>query len=142
MMFRNRQPKSISDAGYEEDLVRRMIDEGRDPYSDPEFLGYVAVRNARPVGNDVSGNPKYSLVEMPEYLKGRERMADRGADLADLDSVVLILRYGYLPPKGSHPHRLHGKNEGLLECHIGGRRSNRVLVYRYDGTDLILHNLD
>lgn len=128
MLFRKRKTERVSDAGYEEDLVRRMIDEGRSPDDDPEFLGYVAVRNAGPVGNDVGGNPKYRLVEMPEYLKGRERMAGRGADLADLDSVVLILRYGYLPPKGCHPHKLRGKNEGLFECHIGGRSSDWVLV--------------
>ena len=83
---------SISnDARYERDLVRRMIAEGRDPDTDPEFCRYMCLKNARPIGDDRSSEPKYRLVEMPEYIEGRKRMAKRVADLYHLDSVILNL---------------------------------------------------
>ncbi len=61
-------------ARYEYDLVSRMIAEGRDPDTDPEFLSYMAEKSTEPMEDSLSGNPKYRLVEMPEYLEGRMKM--------------------------------------------------------------------
>ncbi len=134
---------SVSDdARYERDLVRRMIAEGRDPDTDPEFRRYICLKDPRPIGDDRSGNPKYRLAEMPGYLGGRKEMAERGANLYRLDSVILNLRYGYMPPRGCRPHKLHGSMEGMMECHIGGRGSDWVLMYSYDEDELCLYALD
>ncbi len=134
---------SVSDdARYERDLVRRMIAEGRDPDTDPEFCRYMCLKNARPIGDDRSGEPKYRLVEMPEYIKGRKRMAKRGANLYHLDSVILNLQYGYMPPRNCKPHKLHGNMEGLMECHIEGRHSDWVLIYGYNEDEVRLYAID
>ena len=133
---------SVSDdARYERDLVRRMIAEGRDPDTDPEFCRYMCLKNAKPIGDDRSGESKYRLVEMPDYIEGRKRMAKRVADLYHLDSVILNLQYGYMPPKNCRPHKLHGDVERLMECKIHGRLRNWSLVYRYDDGNIVLYAL-
>ncbi len=97
----------------------------------------MSLKNPRPVGNDLHGEAKYGLIEMPEYVKGRERMAKRGADLGQLYSIILMLRYGYMPPESCKPHKIQGDPDGRLECLVQGRRRDWVLTYRYDEKDLV-----
>ena len=133
---------SVSDdAQYEMDLVDRIIAEGRSLYSDPELLKYMAEKSTGPVGDDLSGDPKYRLVEMPEYLEGRRKMTRYGANTCNLDSVILLLRYGCTPPRNCEPHEVQGDIEGMMECRIHGRLRNWSLVYRYDDEDIVLHAL-
>ncbi len=66
-------------------------------------------------------------------------MAERGADLADLDYIIMALLRGDRLPRGADPRKLRGDMKGFLECHIGGKSSNWVLVYRYDEKDLVLY---
>ena len=143
-VFRRQSAEEITisdDALYERDLVRRMIAEGRDPETDPEFCRYMCLKNARPIEDDRSGEPKYRLVEMPEYIKGRKRMAKRGANLYHLDSVILNLRYGCTPPRNREPREVHGDIEGMMECRIHGRLRSWTLVYRYDDENIVLYAL-
>ncbi len=122
----------------EAEEVRRMIASGYDPSQDPESPHYCS-ENAKPAGIDYGRATKYRLVERPAYLRGREKMAERGADLADLDYIIMTLLRGDRLPRGANPHKLRGDMKGFLECHIGGKSSNWVLVYRYDEKDLVLY---
>ena len=84
-------------------------------------------------------NARYALVEKARYLKGRERMADRGYDLEDLDLAIDLLCRGYELPREFRNHKLKGDMKGYMECHIG---FDWVLVYRYDGDNPILYAVD
>lgn len=121
--------------------VRRLISIGYDPRDDPESPYYRSRSdNPKPTGIDYGRDTKYSLVEMPAYLKGRDRMAKRNADLAELDYIIMILLRGDRLPKGANPHKLRGEMSGFMECHIDGRNSDWVLIYRYDnGKKLVLY---
>lgn len=113
--------------------VWRQMDEGYD----------TPIRSDNPrLARPDYGEVKYELKETPRYLKGRERMRKKGHDLGELDFIVSKLLHGERLSKGNHPHRLRGDKKGLMECHIGGRDSDWVLVYQYDDDALILHALD
>ncbi len=134
---------SVSDdARYERNLVRRMIAEGRDPGTDPEFRRYIRLKDPGPAGDDGIGEQRCRLAEMPGYLRGRERMSERGESLYRLDSVILDLRYGHALPRSCRPHRLHGGMEGMTECRIRGRGGDWVLIYSCGEDELCLHALD
>lgn len=126
------------DARYEIELVNTIISEGRSLYTDPEFISYMSLKNPQPVGNDLHGEPKYGLIEMPAYIKGREKMSKRGADLTHLYGIILMLRYGYMPPENCKAHKILGDMDGRMECLVQGRRSDWVLIYRYNEKDLVL----
>ncbi len=82
---------------------------------------------------------KYRPVLRPKYVLGRERMADGGYDLGDLDYVVQMLCRGdKLPPRYGN-HKLKGKMKGYTECHIA---FDWALVYRYSHRELILYAIN
>lgn len=112
--------------------VERKINEGYRPPDDEETH----------ISRNISGtncNTKYKLVEEPRYLKGRQRMAERGFDLGDLDIAIGLLRRGYKLPSNFKNHKLKGNMRGFMECHIG---YDWLLVYRYDHDELILYAVD
>ena len=113
--------------------VWREMDEG---YTADDYPEAVRSRNIRK-GSDVG----YILVEKPRYLKGRQRMAERGYDLADLDYVIDILRHGDALPSRYRNHKLKGDKKGYLECHIG---YDWLLVYQYNNRakEIILYAID
>jgi len=127
--------------------VRDMIASGYNPRRDPESPyydpKYPPLKNPKPSGVDY-GDTKFSLVEMNDYLRGRERMEKRGAKISKLDEVVKMLLDGQKLPSKYNPHKLHGDMSGLWECHIKGgwKRDNWVLLYTYDYDELILYALD
>jgi len=126
-----------------EDIWRKM-DEGYDPREDPEsplYRGTVRSDNSK-LERPNYGRRVYDLYETPRYLKGRKRMEERGCDLGELDYIIAKLLHGERLTKGDHPHKLRGDKKGLMECHIGGRNSDWVLVYQYDDDKLILYALD
>lgn len=112
--------------------VERKINEGYRPPDDEETH----------ISRNISGtnsNTKYKLVEEPRYLKGRQRMAERGFDLDDLDYVIGLLRHGDKLPKRYDNHKLKGNMRGFMECHIG---YDWLLVYRYDQDNLVLYTVN
>lgn len=113
--------------------VWREMDEG---YTADDYPEAVRSRNIRK-GSDVG----YILVEKPRYLKGRQRMAERGYDLADLDYVIDILRHGDALPSRYRNHKLKGDMKGCMECHIG---YDWLLVYQYNNRakEVILYAID
>lgn len=85
-------------------------------------------------------NLKYELVEKPRYLRGRERMAERGYDLEELDYVISMLCHKDKLPSRYKNHKLKGDMNGQMECHIG---YDWLLVYKYDSEGrLILYAID
>ncbi len=125
-----------------EELWRKM-EEGYDPREDPGSPLYRgSVRScsstfARPN----YGSTRYGLRETPDYLIGRDAMAERGCDLEDLDFIVAKLLRGERLARGYRPHKIRGPRKGLRKCRIGGGNSEWTLVYRYENGVLVLHGL-
>ena len=113
--------------------VWREMDEG---YTADDYPEAKISRNISD-GSDV----KYVLVEKPNYIKGRERMADRGYNLDDLDYVIGVLCHGDPLPPRYRNHKLKGDKKGYMECHIA---YDWLLVYQYNNreNELILYAID
>lgn len=113
--------------------VWREIEEGYtiDDYPEPRVSRNLHKRE----------NVKYKLVEKPKYIRGRERMAERGYDLDDLDYVIDTLCRGYELPRSFRNHKLKGDLKGYMECHVA---YDWVLIYQYKKRErqLILYAVD
>ena len=69
----------------------------------------------------------------------RQRCKKRGLDIKLLHEVIELLSTdGTLPPS-YRPHILHGKLEGIWECHIKG---DWLLLWKQDDKELTLLLLD
>ena len=82
---------------------------------------------------------KFNIFYSPQFEKGRERARKRGLDVAKLDEVVAILASGEVPPPRLSDHPLKGRWIGCRECHIGGPKSDWVLVYQKFAEKLLLY---
>ena len=80
-------------------------------------------------------NYKYTIEMSSRYKKELKKMIRRGADESKIIYVIDILASGETLPRRYEDHPLHGKFEGLRECHI---TPDWVLVYKIDGNRLIL----
>ncbi len=116
------------------EAVREVWREMEEGYTVDDYPDAVKSFNV-PTGSDT----KYTLVEKPRYLKGRQRMAERGYDLIDLDLAIGLLRRGYKLPHNFKNHRLKGNMKEYMECHIA---FDWVLVYQYNDDELILYAID
>ncbi len=118
------------------EAVREVWREMKEGYTADDYPNAVRSWNIS-TGSDA----KYTLVEKPKYLKGRQRMAERGYDLGKLDAVIDFLRYGYKLPRNFKNHKLRGDMKGYMECHID---FDWVLVYQYNECEkkLVLYAVD
>lgn len=82
---------------------------------------------------------KYTIFYSPQYQKGRERAIKRGLDVSKLDEAVEILASGENPPARLSDHPLKGKWFGCRECHIGGPKSDWVLIYQKFAEKVLLY---
>jgi len=82
---------------------------------------------------------RFNIFYSPGFQKDRERAISRGLDVDKLDAVVAILASGEVPPRRLSDHPLKGKWLGCRECHIGGPKSDWVLVYQKFGEKLLLY---
>lgn len=80
-------------------------------------------------------NYKYKIEMSSRYRKELKKMIQRGADERKIIDAIDILASGKILPQRYKDHQLHGKFEGMRECHI---TPDWVLVYRIDGDRLIL----
>ena len=110
--------------------TEQKIAEGYVPPDDVQIS-----RNTR----QVDDGTKCKLVESPQYLKGRQRMAERGYDLERLDAVITLLRLRNKLPSNFKNHRLKGRMRGYRICNIDHDWS---LIYTYDHDRLVLYSLD
>ena len=58
--------------------------------------------------------------------------------MSKLDRAIGLLAMGQKLPREYRDHELKGKYAGKRECHIGGPKSNWLLVYRKIESQLIL----
>ena len=82
---------------------------------------------------------KYRRFESAEYRRGRRRASRQGLDLALLDKAVELLEDGVRMPPEYKDHPLKFDKRGCRECHIGGVKSDWVLVYRKFEDALLLY---
>lgn len=90
------------------EATERLIEARYNLRNDPDRL--IASRNTHR-----RANAKYDLVEMPGYLKWRERMADRGYDLEDLDLAIDLFCSGYELPRNFRNHKFKGDMKCYME---------------------------
>lgn len=84
--------------------VRKLISIGYDPCDDPESPYYrYGSEDPRWIQIDYGDGMRRAVVEMPAYLRGRKIMAEKGADIADLDHVVISLLREERLPDGKSP---------------------------------------
>lgn len=82
---------------------------------------------------------KYNIFFSPQFQKGRDRAIRRGLDVSKLDEAVAILASGETPPARLADHPLKGKWQGCRECHIGGAKSDWVLIYQKFAEKVLLY---
>ncbi len=87
---------------------------------------------------EFNGYYEYDLVEEEEFLDGRGRLYRIGEDMAWLDYLVICLMNGELPKEFRIGLR-EPKGDGERECYAS--RNGWHLIYRYEGSDLILCRL-
>ena len=78
-----------------------------------------------------------------KYTKSVKRMAKRGYDISQLDTIVGILSSRNLTSDEIHKYRDHplsGKYSGYRDIHIGGSSSDWVLIYKIEGSSVILED--
>jgi len=81
----------------------------------------------------------YNIFYSTSFEKDRDLAIRRGMDVAKLDETVEILASGEVPPRRLADHPLKGKWIGCRECHIGGAKSDWVLVYQKFAEKLLLY---
>ena len=82
---------------------------------------------------------KFTIFYSPQFQKGRDRAIRRGLDVSKLDEAVEILASGEVPPPRLSDHPLKGRWAGCRECHIGGPKSDWVLVYQKFADKVLLY---
>lgn len=73
------------------------------------------------------------------YKKSYALAKKRGLPMEELDNVVKMLAEEQVLPEKYLDHALHGKYDGLRECHI---RPNWLLVYSIEDVLKILYLID
>ena len=81
----------------------------------------------------------YNIFYSPNFEKDRALAIRRGLNVAKLDEAVEILASGEVPPRRLSDHPLKGKWIGCRECHIGGPKSDWVLIYQKFAEKLLLY---
>lgn len=80
----------------------------------------------------------YTVVKTTRFKRDYKRLMRQGRDMTDLNSVIgLLALNGKLPPQYKD-HPLKGNWAGSRECHIGGSKSDWLLVYDKNDNTFIL----
>jgi mRNA interferase YafQ len=78
------------------------------------------------------------VVPTSRYGKDRNKMIKQGKNMNLLDTAIELIQTGQPLPKEYNDHPLKGNYKGCQECHIGGPRSDWLLIYQITGDKLIL----
>lgn len=80
----------------------------------------------------------YSIDYAGSFKKDYKRLKRRGLPLDKLKKAIQILvQTGSLPPE-YRPHKLVGKYVGMWECHISGPKSDWIMVWDQNDSELTL----
>ena len=83
----------------------------------------------------------YAIVRSNRFKRDYRRLERQGFDMSELDTAIGQLALnGCLPPRYSD-HPLKGEWAGSRECHIGGPKSDWILIYDKDDSAFILQLL-
>ncbi|MDR1101659.1 MAG: type II toxin-antitoxin system YafQ family toxin [Clostridiales bacterium] len=81
---------------------------------------------------------KYTPVPTKKFLKQQEKAKKRGLNLELLATAIDLLASGEPMPPEYNDHNLKGNLKDFRECHIGGKNSDWILIYRIYKSKLIL----
>ncbi len=81
----------------------------------------------------------YSLNYTNQFKKSLKRCQKRGLDISALHTVLEILKEDGKLPEKYKPHILHGKLEGIWECHI---KPDWLLLWNQSDAELTLILID
>ena len=80
----------------------------------------------------------YTVIKTTRFKRDYKRLQKQGRDMTDLNAAIGALALnGKLPPRYKD-HPLKGEWAGSRECHIGGPKSDWLLVYDKNDTAFIL----
>ena len=83
----------------------------------------------------------YAVVRSNRFKRDYKRLERQGLDMSDIDAAIGQLALnGCLPPRYKD-HPLKGEWAGSRECHIGGPKSDWVMIYDKDDCAFILQLL-
>ena len=78
---------------------------------------------------------KYEIKVKNSFKRSFKKCLKRGFDEnIFIEAVSILAETGWLPQK-YHPHALHGKYEGCMECHL---QPDWLLVWKQDNQALVL----
>lgn len=83
----------------------------------------------------------YGVIKSSQFKKSYDLAKKRGWDISLLDHAIVTLASGERLPPENRDHRLHGKLSEYRACHLGGIKSDWVLVYRKEESQLVLYLL-
>ncbi|GHU56113.1 addiction module toxin, RelE/StbE family [Clostridia bacterium] len=78
------------------------------------------------------------LVVTHKFKKGYKLCQKRHLDVSLIDNLIELLLNEKPLPKEYNDHPLKGNYSGYRECHIGGARSNWLLIYKIKNDILTL----
>lgn len=85
----------------------------------------------------------YRIRTTRHFEKSLRRCEKRGLPMELLFEAIELLRLtGTLPVDKYRPHKLVGKRAGQWECHINGKKSDWLLVWEQNDTELTLLLID
>ena len=80
----------------------------------------------------------YTVIKTTRFKRDYKRLQKQGRDMTDLNSVIGLLALNGKLPSRYKDHPLKGEWAGSRECHIGGPKSDWLLVYDKNDTAFIL----
>lgn len=83
----------------------------------------------------------YGIKKSAKFKKMYDLAVRRGWDITKLDHAIVTLASGGRLPPEFNDHRLKGAMSAFRECHIGGAKSDWILVYQKLEAQLLLYLL-
>lgn len=83
----------------------------------------------------------YGIKKSAKFRKTYDLAIKRGWDISLLDQTIVTLASGGRLPPEARDHKLSEDMKDFRECHIGGRKSDWVLVYQKLESQLLLYLL-
>ncbi|MCX4254768.1 MAG: type II toxin-antitoxin system YafQ family toxin [Bacilli bacterium] len=89
-------------------------------------------------------NYKYDVVYSKKFKKSLKKITKQNKDIDILLDVIDKLAYKQELDITYNNHKLINYTKGgeYWECHLGGRKSDWLLIYQYDDDELILLMVD
>ena len=81
---------------------------------------------------------KYTIRNTKKFDKDLIKCNKRGLPIKKIYEALTILQETGSLPDEYRPHKLHGKYEGLWECHLNGRNSDWVMIWDHNDFELTL----